>query len=166
MAADKKKKSKSGMISVNHTVADNRKAFYDYHIEEKFEAGIMLVGTEVKSLRMGQCSLKEAQVAEHKGDLTLMNSYIPEYQQASAHLQHDPRRPRPLLLKKREIDKLHGATTRQGYTIIPMKLYFNNKGLVKLEVALAKGKQVHDKRQTEKKRDWDRQKAKIMRDKG
>lgn len=164
--ADKKSKKAGGLISTDHTVADNRRARFDYHIEDSFEAGIALTGTEVKSLRHGQGMIAESHIAMKDGKLTLLNAHIPEYQQASAHLQHDPRRPRPLLLKKREIDKLHGATTRQGYTIIPMKLYFNGKGLVKLEIALAKGKQVHDKRQTEKKRDWDRQKAKIMRDKG
>lgn len=167
MAADKKKKkSKSGMISVNHTVADNRKAFYDFHIEEKFEAGIMLVGTEVKSLRMGQCSLKEAHVSEHKGELTLMNSYIPEYQQASGKLQHDPKRYRKLLLNKREIDKLLGGVSRQGMTIVPLRLYFNERGMVKIEIGLAKGKKLHDKRETEKKRDWNRDKQRIMREKG
>jgi SsrA-binding protein len=166
MASDKKKKSKNGMISVNHTVADNRKAFYDFHIEDKFEAGIMLTGTEVKSLRLGQCSLKEAHVADHKGELTLMNSYIPEYQQAGAHLQHDPKRYRKLLMKKREIDKLMGGVSRQGMTIIPLRLYFNERGMVKIEIALAKGKKLHDKRETEKNRDWNRDKNRIMKERG
>lgn len=158
------KKNKSGLISTDYTVAENRRARFDYHIEDKFEAGIALTGTEVKSLRHGQAMIAESHVAMKDGNLTLLNAHIPEYQQASAHLQHEPRRPRPLLLKKKEIDKLMGATTREGYTIVPLKLYFNSRGLAKLEVALAKGKQLHDKRETEKKRDWDRQKAKIMRD--
>lgn len=161
-----KKNKKSGLISINQTVADNRKAFFDYQIEDKFEAGIILTGTEVKSLRMGQCSLKEAHVGNHKGDIALINCHIPEYQQAGAHLQHDPKRIRKLLLKKREIDKLNGAITRDGYTIIPLRLYFNDTGLAKLEIALAKGKKLHDKRETSKNRDWNRDKARLMRDKG
>ena len=164
--ANKKNDKKTALISTNKTVADNRKAFYDYHIEDKFEAGIQLTGTEVKSLRMGQCSLKESHVGPHQGDLVLINAHIPEYQQASQQLQHEPGRIRKLLLHKREIDKLMGAVTRGGYTIIPLRLYFNNRGLAKLEIALAKGKQMHDKRQTEKKRDWNRDKARILRDKG
>lgn len=162
----KKSTKKTGLISTNHTVADNRRARFDYHLEDTFEAGIALTGTEVKSLRHGQGMIAEAHIAMKDGKLTLLNAHIPEYQQAGPHLQHEPRRPRPLLLKKKEIDKLHGATTREGYTIVPTKLYFNNKGLVKLEIALARGKKIHDKRETEKKRDWDRQKAKILRDKG
>lgn len=162
----KKTEKKSGMISTNKTVADNRKAFYNYHIEDKFEAGLMLTGTEVKSLRLGQCSLKEAHVGPHKGDLVLINAHIPEYQQAGTHLQHEPGRIRKLLLHKKEIDKLLGSVTRGGYTIIPLRLYFNDKGLAKLEIALAKGKQLHDKRDTSKQRDWERDKARLMRDKG
>lgn len=126
----------------------------------------MLTGTEVKSLRLGQCSLKEAHVADHKGELTLMNSYIPEYQQAGAHLQHDPKRYRKLLMKKREIDKLMGGVSRQGMTIIPLRLYFNERGMVKIEIALAKGKKLHDKRETEKNRDWNRDKNRIMKERG
>lgn len=159
-------KKKGGMISTNQTVADNRKAFHEYHIEEKFEAGIALSGTEVKSLRMGQCSLKESYVGPHKGDLVLINAHIPEYQQAGSHLQHEPTRMRKLLLHKREIDKLIGGVSRQGLTIIPLRLYFNGRGIAKLEIALAKGKQLHDKRETKKKQDWNRDKARIMREKG
>ena len=162
----KKKDKKSGLLSVNATIADNRKAFHEFHIEEKFEAGIMLTGTEVKSLRMGQCSLKEAYVGPHQGEMHLINAHIPEYQQAGQHLQHDPKRMRKLLLNKREVDKLLGAVSRQGMTIIPLRLYFNKNGMAKLEIALAKGKQLHDKRETEKKRDWGREKARIMREKG
>lgn len=161
-----KKKEKGGLISTNKTVADNRKAFHEYHIEDKFEAGIMLTGTEVKSLRLGQCSLKEAHVGPHKGDMVLINSHIPEYQQAGPQQQHEPGRIRKLLLHKREIDKLNGAVTRGGYTIVPLRLYFNNRGLAKLEIAIAKGKQLHDKRETKKRQDWAREKGRIMRDKG
>lgn len=160
------KKKKGGLISTNQTVADNRKAFHEFHIEEKFEAGIMLTGTEVKSLRMGQCSLKEAYVGPHQGELVLINAHIPEYQQAGPKMQHEPTRIRKLLLHKHEMDKLMGGVSRQGLTIIPLRLYFNSRGLAKLEIALAKGKQLHDKREAKKKQDWNRDKARIMREKG
>jgi len=160
----KNNKKKSGLISINHTVADNRRARFDYTIEDPIEAGIALLGTEVKSLRHGQGMIAESHITMKDGVLTLLNAHIPEYQQAGQHLQHDPRRPRQLLLHKKQIDKLFGSTTRDGFTIIPLKLYFNNKGIVKLEIALAKGKKLHDKRETEKKRDWDRQKSRIMRE--
>lgn len=159
-------KKKGGMISTNQTVADNRKAFHEYFIEEKFEAGIALTGTEVKSLRLGQCSLKESYVGPHKGELVLINCHIPEYQQAGPKMQHEPARIRKLLLHKREVDKLLGAVSRQGLTIIPLRIYFNGRGLAKLEIGLAKGKQLHDKREAKKKQDWNRDKARIMRDKG
>lgn len=162
----KNKDKKTGLLSVDVTVADNRKAFFDYHIEQTFEAGIMLVGTEVKSLRLGQCSLKESHVGPHKGELFLMNAHIPEYQQAGSQLQHDPKRWRKLLVKKKEMDKLMGGVHREGYTIIPLRLYFNSRGLAKVEIGLAKGKKLHDKREAEKSRDWDRDKARIMREKG
>lgn len=162
----KKKDKKSGLLSTNATVADNRKARFDYTLEEQFEAGIALVGTEVKSLRMGQAHIKEAYVGPKDGEVWLFNANIPEYQQASQALQHDPKRPRKLLLHKREVDKLLGAVSREGYTIVPVKLYFNARGLAKLSIALAKGKQTHDKRESIKKRDWDKQKARIMREKG
>ncbi|MFN3700249.1 MAG: SsrA-binding protein SmpB [Alphaproteobacteria bacterium] len=160
-----KKNKKSGLISTNHTVADNRKAFFDYHIEEKLEAGIILSGTEVKSLRMGQCTLKESHVGPHQGDLCLINCHIPEYQQAGRHLQHDPKRIRKLLLHKKQRDRLLGAITRDGYTIMPLRLYFNDKGLVKLEIGLAKGKKLHDKRAAERDRDWQRDKSRLMKNK-
>ncbi|MEM6811481.1 MAG: SsrA-binding protein SmpB [Pseudomonadota bacterium] len=160
-----KKKSSGGLISTNQTIADNKRAKFEYHIEDKFEAGLVLTGTEVKSLRHGQAMIAESHIAPKSGELHLLNAHIPEYQQASQQLQHEPRRPRKLLLKKREIDKLSGSVAREGYTIIPLRLYFDKNGLAKLELALAKGKQLHDKRQTEKKRDWNRQKQRIMRDK-
>lgn len=159
-------KKKSGLISTNQTVADNRRAKFDYHLEDKFEAGLVLTGTEVKSLRHGQCMIAESHIAEKDGALHLLNAHIPEYQQASQLLQHEPRRPRKLLLKKREHDRLMGAVNREGYTIIPVRLFFDTKGLAKLEIALAKGKKQHDKRETEKKRDWNRDKQRIMRDRG
>lgn len=158
----KKDKKKGGLISTNKTVADNRRANFDYAIEDKFEAGLMLVGTEVKSLRHGQCMLAESHVATKDGELHLLNAHIPEYQQASQLLQHDPRRPRKLLLKKKEIAKLMGAITRDGYTIVPMRLYFDKKGLAKLTIALAKGKKQHDKRQDKKNKDWARDKQRIL----
>lgn len=162
----KKKDKKSGLISVNETVADNRRARFDYHLEDKFEAGIQLTGTEVKSLRLGQCSINEAYVGPMKGEIWLFNAHIPEYQQAGPDKQHAPKRQRKLLLKKKEVHKLLGATQREGYTVVPTRLYFNARGLAKLEIALAKGKKVHDKRETEKKRDWGREKARLMREKG
>lgn len=160
--ANKKEKKKGGLISTDKVVADNKRANFDYAIEEKFEAGIMLVGTEVKSLRHGQCMLAESHVAQKDGALHLLNAHIPEYQQASQLMQHDPRRPRKLLLKKKEIDKLIGAVSREGYTIIPTRLYFDKKGLAKLQIGLAKGKKLHDKRETTKQRDWNRDKQRIM----
>lgn len=162
----KKKDKKSGLISTNHTVADNRKAFFDYFIEEKFEAGIMLTGTEVKSLRLGQCSLKESHVGPHQGNLCLINCHIPEYQQAGRHLQHEPLRIRKLLLHKREMNKLYGSVNREGYTIVPLRLYFDARGMVKVEIGLAKGKKLHDKRDTEKNRDWQRDKSRLMKERG
>ena len=167
MASKKKgKNSKSGLISTNQTVADNRRARYDYEIGDKFEAGIALVGTEVKSLRHGQCSIKEAYVGPKKGEIWLMNANIPEYQQAGPKMQHEPKRPRKLLLHKREMDRLLGAVSREGYTLVPLRLYFNSRGLAKLEIALGKGKKQHDKREVKKKRDWGKEKQRLMRDKG
>lgn len=164
--AKKKDQKKSGLISTNQTVVVNKKARFDYAIEDKFEAGIMLVGTEVKTLRMGQANIKEAYVGPKDGEIWLFNANIPEYQQASQNLQHDPKRPRKLLLHKREMNKLLGAVSREGYTIVPLRLFFNGRGLAKIEIALAKGKQTHDKRETIKKRDWQKQKSRIMRDRG
>lgn len=162
----KKKDKKSGLLSTNVTVADNRRARFDYHLEEKFEAGIMLVGTEVKSLRHGQCSINEGHVGPKAGEMWLFNVDIPVYQQASNATQHEPKRPRKLLMKKKEMDKLLGSIQREGYTVVPTRLYFNSRGIAKLEIALAKGKKLHDKRETEKKRDWSREKARLMREKG
>lgn len=126
----------------------------------------MLVGTEVKSLRLGQASINEAYVGPKKGEIVLFNAHIPEYQQAGPKMQHEPKRERKLLLHQREINKLMGAVQKEGYTIVPVRLFFNNKGLAKMEIALGKGKKVHDKRETKKERDWNRDKARIMREKG
>jgi SsrA-binding protein len=158
-----KEKNKAGMLSNNATIAENRRARFDYFVQDKFEAGIMLTGTEVKSLRLGQCSLNEGHVAPNRaGEIFLYNVQISEYQQAGQHLQHDPKRARKLLLHGKEVQKLIGAVTKEGYTIVPLRLFFNARGKVKIEIALAKGKKLYDKRETEKKRDWGREKAKIM----
>lgn len=160
-----KKKEKKGWISSAQVVADNRKARFDYELLDTFEAGIMLTGTEVKSLRLGQCSIKETYVGPKGGEIWLFNANIPEYQQAGAHLQHAPARPRKLLLHKREVNRLLGAVSREGMTIVATKLYFNDKGKVKIEIALAKGKKLHDKREAEKARDWGKQKQRLLREK-
>ncbi len=162
----KKNEKKKDLISTNKTIGENRRARYDYALEDKFEAGIMLMGTEVKSLRHGQCSIAEGYIGPKDGELWLFNANIPEYQQASQALQHEPKRPRKLLLHKRELNKLMGAVQRSGYSIIPTRLYFNDRGLAKLELALGRGKKLHDKREIEKKRNWSKQKSRIMRDRG
>lgn len=146
-------------------VAENRKARRNYEIEETFEAGLMLSGTEVKSLRSGKANIAESYASDTAGELFLLNAYIPEYAEAS-RFNHAPRRPRKLLLHRKEIHKLMSAIQRDGMTIVPLRLYFNDRGIAKLEIALAKGRKLHDKRQAERKRDWDRQKARLMRDKG
>jgi SsrA-binding protein len=147
-------------------IAENRRAKFDYFIEESFDAGIMLVGTEVKSLRKGQASLNESHAGEIKGELFLLNSHIAEYTQGGKRDQHEPRRPRKLLLHRKQIDKLLGAIRREGMTIVPIMLYFDERGFAKVRIGLAKGKKLHDKRETEKKRDWQRDKARIMRQRG
>lgn len=159
-------KSKSGMLSTNAVVAVNKRAKFEYEFLEEFEAGIMLAGTEVKSLRLGQASINECYVGPKNGEIIAFNMNIPEYQQAGQHLQHEPARPRKLLLHKRQIHKLMGSVTKDGLTIIPLKLFFNERGMAKLLIALARGKKLHDKRETAKKRDWNRDKARIMKEKG
>ena len=146
-------------------VAENRKARFNYELGETFEAGIMLTGTEVKSLRLGKATIAES-YADSKGrEVFLVNANIPEYLQAN-RFNHAPKRPRKLLLHRRQIDKLIGAVEREGMTLVPLKLYFNDKGRAKIEIALAKGKKLHDKRETEKKRDWAREKGRLLRAKG
>ena len=146
-------------------IADNRKARYAYAIDETLEAGIMLVGSEVKSLRSGKTTIGEAYAHAKDGELWLVNSYIPEYTQAS-RFNHEPKRTRKLLVHKREAAKLAAAIQREGMTLIPLKLYFNAKGRAKLELGIAKGKKLHDKRDTEKKRDWEREKGRLLRARG
>ena len=146
-------------------IADNRKARYNYSIDDTIEAGLMLTGTEVKALREGKANIAESYASDEDGEIWLINSNIPVYLQAN-RFNHEPRRRRKLLLRHREIEKLRNGISREGMTIVPMKLYFNDRGIAKLEIALAKGKKVHDKRETEKKRDWQRDKARIMREQG
>ncbi len=155
-----KKKRPPGRVA-----AKNRKARRDYTIGDTFEAGIMLKGSEVKSLRLGRASIGESYAAEKGGELYLNNAYIPEYFGSSA-TSHETRGQRKLLMHRREISKLLGAINRKGMTLLPLSIYFNKRGIAKVELALAEGKRQHDKRQTVKQRDWDRQKARLLRDKG
>ena len=152
-------------ISTFKIAADNRKARYSYEIGETFEAGIALTGTEVKSLRGGKATIGGSYAGEKNGELWLVNAYIPEYLQAN-QFNHEAKRPRKLLMHRREVDKLTAAVQREGMTVVPLKIYFNEKGRAKVELALARGKKLHDKRETEKARDWARDKARLMRDKG
>lgn len=155
-----------GKEPVGTIAAQNRKARHDYFIEETFEAGIVLAGTEVKSLRAGHASIGEAYAQEAGGELWLVNAHIPEYKNAGRHLTHETRRPRKLLLRRRQVNKLIGAVQRQGMTIVPLDIHFNARGLAKVTIALAKGKQTVDKRHAIKDRDWKRDKARLMRLKG
>jgi SsrA-binding protein len=146
--------------------ADNRRARHNYEIGEIFEAGLMLTGTEVKSLRAGKANIAESYASvDRAGEVFLVNANIPEYLQAN-RFNHEPKRPRKLLLRAREIAKLAQGTERQGMTIVPLKIYFNEKGRAKIEIALARGKQLHDKREAEKARDWNREKGRLLREKG
>ena len=151
--------------AAHNIVADNRKARFNYEIGETFEAGIALTGTEVKSLRNGKATIGESYASAENEGLWLVNADIPEYLQAN-RFNHDRRRPRRLLLHRRQIDKLSAAIEREGMTVVPLKIYFNERGRAKVEIALARGKKLHDKRETEKKRDWDREKGRLLRDKG
>ena len=146
-------------------IAINRKARRDYFIEQTLEAGIMLVGSEVKSLRNGQASVAESHAAEKDGELYLLNAHIPEYGPAN-RLNHDPRRPRKLLVHRRELRRLIGTVQRSGMTLVPLSIYFNERGRAKVELGLARGKRQHNKRASEKNRDWQRQKQRLMRDRG
>ena len=147
------------------TVADNRKARFNYEIGEVFEAGIALTGSEVKSLRSGKATIAESYADARAGDIWLVNANIPEYLQAG-RFNHLPKRPRRLLLHRHQINKLMGAVEREGMTLVPLKLYFNEKGRAKIEIALARGKKLYDKRQTEKKRSWERERGRLLRAKG
>ena len=144
-------------------VAENRRARFDYHIDETFEAGIALTGTEVKSLRFGEGSIAESYAEVKNGETWLINSNVPEFSHGN-RFNHEPKRPRKLLLHRREVDRLQGAVERKGMTLVPLSIYFNGRGRAKVELALAKGKNVADKRATIKERDWKRDQQRIMRD--
>jgi SsrA-binding protein len=146
-------------------VAENRKARFNYQIGEVLEAGIALTGTEVKSLRQSRANIAESYVSPEGGEIWLVNANIPEYLQAN-RFNHQPRRARKLLLHRRQANRLIGAVQREGMTIVPLRLYFNERGRAKVEIALAQGKKLHDKRETEKARDWQREKGRLLREKG
>jgi len=146
-------------------VAENRRARYEYFLEEFFEAGIALTGTEVKSLRFGEGSIAESYAEVKDNQVWLVNANVPEFSHGNRN-NHEPKRPRKLLLHEREINKMRVGIQREGMTLIPMAVYFNSRGRAKVELALAKGKKLHDKRDTEKARDWKREQGRIMRDRG
>lgn len=147
------------------TVAENRRARYDYFIDTTYEAGLALTGTEVKALRFGEGSIVESYAEVTNGEVWLVNANIPEFSHGN-RFNHEPKRPRKLLLHEREINKLHGAVMREGMTLVPLSIYFNSRGRAKVELALAKGKKTHDKRETIKQRDWKREAGRILRDRG
>ncbi len=155
----KKKKSPGNFA------AQNRKARHNYHILERFEAGLVLTGTEVKSLRLGRATISEAYAGEKGGELYLLDAHIPEYKAASGR-NHEPKRPRKLLLRKSELRKLAGAVQRKGMTLVAMSIYFNARGIAKVELGLGQGKHTYDKRAASKERDWKRDKARVMRARG
>jgi SsrA-binding protein len=146
-------------------VADNRKARFNFEILDTVEAGLVLTGTEVKSLRANQANIAESYASFEGGEFWLINSYIPEYSEAS-RFNHEPRRRRKLLLNKREMARFSQSVAREGMTVVPLRLYFNDRGRAKLEVALARGKKLHDKRETEKQRDWAREKGRLLKERG
>lgn len=146
-------------------VAENRRARFDFAIDEVFEAGIALQGTEVKSLRFGQGTIAESYAEVVDGQVWLVNSNIPEFSHGN-RFNHEPKRPRKLLLKGRQINKLHAGVMRQGMTLVPLSVYFNSRGRAKVELALAKGKKAHDKRESIKERDWKRDQQRLLKDRG
>ena len=146
----------------SNIVAQNRKASFNYFFEDTLEAGIELLGSEVKSLRSGKGSIADSYALDSQGEIYLHNTYIPEYKQGSYN-NHDPRRLRKLLLKKKETNKLIGKINRDGFTVVPIRVYFNSKGIAKVNIAIGKGKKQHDKRQTKKQRDWNREKSRVFR---
>ncbi|WP_245409866.1 SsrA-binding protein SmpB [Pararhizobium haloflavum] len=157
--------AKANAKPARNIVAENRKARFNYEIIDTFEAGLELTGTEVKSLREGKANIAESYATEEGGEIWLINSYLPEYLQAN-RFNHETRRRRKLLLHKREVSRLFAAVNREGMTLVPLKIYFNDRGRAKLELALAKGKKLHDKRETQKQRDWQRQKSRLLRQHG
>ena len=167
MATTKEKAAASvkAPITKAKLIAENRRARFDYFLEDNLEAGIMLLGTEIKALRMGRANIAESYAAVEGREIVLINADIPPYVQAN-RFNHEPRRPRKLLLHRKQIDRLIGAVQKDGQTIIPLRLYLNDDGKAKLEIALAKGKKLHDKREASADRDWQRDKARLMRDKG
>ena len=146
-------------------VADNRRARYNYEIGDVYEAGLVLTGTEVKSLRSGKATIAESYASAEKGELYLINATIPEYGHGNRY-NHEPKRPRKLLMKAREIARLAQGVEREGMTLVPLRVYFNDKGRAKLTLAIGRGKKLHDKRATEKERDWNREKSRVLRDRG
>ncbi len=146
----------------SNIVAQNRKASFNYFFEDNLEAGIELLGSEVKSLRSGKGSIADSYALDSEGEIYLHNTYIPEYKQSSYN-NHNPRRLRKLLLKKKEINKLIGKINRDGFSVVPTRVYFNSKGIAKVNIAVGKGKKLHDKRQTKKQKDWNREKSRVFR---
>jgi len=159
------KRGSEGRAGARKVVIENRRARFDYEIIETFEAGIALAGPEVKSLRQGRGNLQDAYAAVDRGELFLVNAYIPEYLEAN-RFNHETRRPRKLLLHRREIDRLAGGVLRDGLTIVPLRVFFNPRGRAKAEIALARGKKLHDKRETERQRSWAREKSRLLRERG
>lgn len=145
--------------------AENRKARHEFMINDVFEAGLQLVGSEIKSLRGGKANITDSYAAPMAGNLMLFNAYIPEYFEAS-RFNHETRRPRQLLLHRRQIDKLTAAVEREGMTLVPLEIYFNERGRAKVKLALAKGKKLHDKRQSDKERDWKREQGRLLKERG
>jgi SsrA-binding protein len=157
--------AQKAQITKAKVIAENRRARFDYFLEDNIEAGIQLLGTEIKALRDGRANIAESYAAVEGREIVLINADIPPYKQAN-RFNHEPRRPRKLLLHRKQIDRLIGAVQKDGQTIIPLKLYLNDDGKAKLEIALAKGKKLHDKREASAERDWQRDKARLMRDRG
>jgi SsrA-binding protein len=155
-----------GAAAAGRIAAQNRRARHDYFIDDTLEAGIMLAGTEVKALRAGRASINEAYAGERHGELYLINAYIPEYQAAPKAFSHETRRPRKLLVHRRELGRLLGSIQREGATLVPLSIYFTDRGIAKVELGLARGKRKVDKRQAEKTRDWQRDRARLLREKG
>jgi len=155
----------AGSDVIHRAVAQNRKARHDYFIEDSLEAGLVLVGTEVKSMRAGRASLGDSYAEARDGEMFLLNANISRYPAANRQ-NHEPMRPRKLLLHRREIARLSGLVQRQGYTLVPLKLYFNDRGRAKVEIGIARGRKQHDKREREKERSWQREKGRLMRERG